>query len=73
MKEVEPDTFVDERPAPPDSDGFLPHHFSNEADVRDLLRLFEIIKVSEALRPTVAYFGPAVRGKWVAWARKPPA
>jgi SAM-dependent methyltransferase len=69
-REVEPNTFVDERPAPPGGDEFLPHHYSTEADVRDLLRSFEIIKVWEALRPAVAYFGPAVRGKWVAWARK---
>ena len=36
--EIEPDTFVDQRPESEDIDGYLPHHFCTEADVRDLLK-----------------------------------
>jgi SAM-dependent methyltransferase len=42
IREVEPNTFVDERPDSDDPDGFLPHHFCDEADVRDLLRRFTL-------------------------------
>jgi tellurite methyltransferase len=62
IKEVEPNTFVDERPHSEDSDGFLPHHYSDEADVRDLLRSFDLIKL---------YKENDTRKQWVAWARKP--
>src|SRR5262245_7362475 len=61
--EVEPNTFVDDRPDSEDSDGFLPHHFSDEADVRDFLRRFTI----ERLWPDLV---AGARGKWVARARK---
>ena len=61
--EVEPDTFVDERPDSDDPDGFLPHHFCDEADVRDLLSRFTIARLW-------ADPGASSRGKWVAWARK---
>jgi tellurite methyltransferase len=61
--EVEPNTFVDERPDSEDPDGFLPHHFCDEADVRDLLRRFTLERVwSET--------GAMGYGKWVVWARK---
>ncbi len=63
--EVEPNTFVDERGAE-DPDGFLPHHFSDEADLRDLLSAFTIIRL-EAADPKVA---PGRGPKWVAWLRK---
>ena len=59
--EVEPDTFVDERPDSDDPDGFLPHHYCDEADVRDLLSRFSIERLSQ---------DAGSRGKWVAWARK---
>jgi SAM-dependent methyltransferase len=61
--EVEPNTFVDERPDSDDPDGFLPHHYSDEADVRDLLSRFAI----ERLWPEGS---AGSRGKWIAWARK---
>ena len=61
--EVEPNTFVDERPDSEDADGFLPHHFCDEDDVRDLLRRFTLERVSIDL---IA----GAPGKWVAWARK---
>jgi SAM-dependent methyltransferase len=61
--EVEPNTFVDERPDSDDPDGFLPHHYCDEVDVRDLLSRFTI----ERLWPEL---GTGGRGKWVAWARK---
>jgi len=68
--EVEPNTFVDERPGIPDSDGFLPHHFSDEADVRDLLRGFEIIKLWADLKDVETAHGQGKSGKWVVWAGK---
>jgi SAM-dependent methyltransferase len=61
--EVEPNTFVDERSDSDDADGFLPHHFCDEADVRDLLRRFTLERVWLDA-------GPGGRGKWIAWARK---
>jgi hypothetical protein len=64
--EVEPNTFVDERPDIDDmDDGFLPHHYCDETDLRDLLRSFEIIRLWIALRESGA------RGKWIASARRP--
>jgi hypothetical protein len=63
IREVEPNTFVDERPDSDDPDGMLPHHFCDEADVRELLSRFAI----ERLSPDS---GAGSRGKWVAWARK---
>jgi SAM-dependent methyltransferase len=36
ISEIEPDTFVDESPEPDvKDDAFLPHHYCDEADVRD--------------------------------------
>ncbi len=61
--EVEPNTFVDERPDSEDPDAFLPHHYCDEADVRDLLRRFTIERLWPELRE-------GMHGKWVAWARK---
>jgi SAM-dependent methyltransferase len=63
VREVEPNTFVDERPDSEDPDGFLPHHYCDEADIRDLLSRFMI----ERLWPEL---GAGSHGKWVAWARK---
>ncbi|MDZ4720874.1 MAG: class I SAM-dependent methyltransferase [Roseiflexaceae bacterium] len=64
IHEVEPNTFVDERADSEDSDGYLPHHYCDEADVRDLLQSFTI----ERLWVTDHIDGS--HGKWVAWARK---
>ncbi len=61
--EVEPNTFVDERPDSDDPDGFLPHHYCDEADVRDLLSRFTLDRMWAELRE-------GSRGKWVVWARK---
>lgn len=69
--EVEPDTFVDERPQAADSDDFLPHHYCAEADLRDLLSAFEIIRLWADLRPHVSAEESGMIGKWVVWARKP--
>jgi len=42
IAEVEPNTFVDRRPSLEDTDdGFLPHHYCDEADLHDLLGPFE--------------------------------
>lgn len=69
--EVEPDTFIDERPDIEDSDGFMPHHFCDEADVCDLLQQFEIINLRPDLREAVTVSGPGIVGKWVASVRRP--
>jgi SAM-dependent methyltransferase len=66
IREVEPDTFLDERPESEDGDGFLPHHFCDEAGVRDLLRRFTI----EDLWLAVRMSDEGLHGRWVAWARK---
>lgn len=66
VDEVEPNTFVDERNEN-DPDGFLPHHFCDEADLRDLLREFEIINLWADLREVTLEDGSAGQvGKWVA-------
>jgi tellurite methyltransferase len=72
IKEVEPNTFLDERPDITDSDGFLPHHFCDEADIHDLLRGFEILKLWADLQKVETEHGFGKVGKWVAWVRKPP-
>jgi SAM-dependent methyltransferase len=71
IAEVEPNTFVDERSDTEDPDAFLPHHYCDEADVRDLLRSFEIVRLWAALRESVLQNRSGMMGKWVAWARKP--
>jgi len=71
VMEVEPNTFVDQRKKPADFDGYLPHHYCDEAEARDLLRRFIIERLSPALRPAPPELGEGVVGKWIAWARKP--
>jgi len=69
--EVEPNTFVDQRPDTADLDGYLPHHYSDEADARDLLHSFDIIRLWTALREREPGQGGGFIGKLIAWARKP--
>jgi tellurite methyltransferase len=70
IAEVEPNTFVDQRPDLHNmDDGFLPHHYCDEADLRDLLDAFEIIRLWTSLR--ASKYGMGVRGKWIASARRP--
>ena len=69
--EVELNTFIDQRTEPEDFDGYLPHHYCDEADVRDLLHHFTIERLWRALRPAPPQLGEGLVGKWVAWARKP--
>lgn len=73
ITEIEPDTFRDESPVPdPSDDLFLPHHFCDESDVRDLLGRFEIIRLTAELHQTTSEQGAGlVGGRWVAWASKP--
>lgn len=72
IAEVEPDTFVDQSPEPDaDDDAFLPHHYSDESEVRDLLRDFEIVKLWADVPERTPEGGLPMRGYWVAWARKP--
>lgn len=71
ITEVEPNTFVDVRPQSDDDDGFLPHHYCDEADLRDLLREFEIVKLWADLREAPPEYGPGMVGKWVVYGRKP--
>jgi tellurite methyltransferase len=72
LPRLNPNTFVDERPEMDDiDDGFLPHHYCDEADLRDLLRSFEIIRLWASLRKSKD--GAGMRGKWIASARRPPS
>jgi SAM-dependent methyltransferase len=70
IAEIEPNTFVDRRPDLDEmDDDFLPHHYCDEDDLRDLLRPFDIIRVWAALRQSED--GAGKRGKWVASVRRP--
>jgi tellurite methyltransferase len=70
ITEIEPNTFVDQRPDLDEmDDDFLPHHYCDEADLRDLLRSFEITRLWAALRPSPD--GAGMKGKWVASVRRP--
>lgn len=72
ITEIEPDTFIDDSPTPDlADDAFLPHHFSDEAEVRDLLHSFEIVKLWADLPGRTPEGELGQRGYWVAWARKP--
>jgi tellurite methyltransferase len=71
VTEVEPNTFVDDRPDSEDPDGFLPHHYCDKADLRDLLRPFEVIRLWADLQEVETARGSGLRGKWVAWVRRP--
>lgn len=72
LTEIEPDTFVDQSPTPDlMDDAFLPHHYSDETDVRDLLKRFEILKVWPDLSEPAPNSTLARRGYWVASVRKP--
>jgi SAM-dependent methyltransferase len=70
-QEPEPNTFIDPRPHTRDLDGYLPHHFCDEADLRDLMRRFTILKLWEAIHPAKPSRGPGMVGKWVVWGQKP--
>ena len=70
ISEIEPNTFVDQRPDLDEmDDDFLPHHYCDEDDLRDLLRPFEIIQLWAALRQSQD--GAGMRGKWIASVRRP--
>lgn len=70
LAEIEPNTFVDQRPDLDElDDDFLPHHYCDEEDLRDLLRSFDIIRLWTVLRPLQDDAG--MRGKWVASVRRP--
>lgn len=70
IAEIEPSTFVDQRPDLDEmDDDFLPHHYCDEDDLRDLLRLFQIIGLRKAMRKS--HDGAGMRGKWVASVRRP--
>lgn len=74
ISEVEPNTFVDESPEPDKmNDAFLPHHYCDEEEVRELLRAFEIIRLEAEFLNAPADGGLSQRGYWVAWVRKPAA
>lgn len=71
IAEVEPNTFVDQRSNLDDmDDGFLPHHYCDETDLRDLLGSFEIIGLWVSLRDSRG--GRRTRRKWIVSARRPP-
>jgi SAM-dependent methyltransferase len=63
IAEVEPDTFVDQRSGLEDTDdGFLPHHYCDEADLHDLLGPFDIIRLWTSLRESKDGCGPGASG-----------
>lgn len=69
LVEIEPHTYVDQRPEPDlRDDAFLPHYYCDEADVRDLLIGFEILNLWADLAPSEG--GLPKRGYWVASTRK---
>lgn len=71
ISEVEPNTFVDQSSQPDkDDDAFLPHHFSDEAEVRDFLSDFEIVRLWNDV-PTTSDGSLPARGYWIVSARKP--
>lgn len=66
LSEPEPNTFVDERPeVDEDDDAFLPHHFCDEDDLRDLMQGFEVLSMQTEINDT------GKPGRWVVFARKP--
>jgi tellurite methyltransferase len=71
IDEVEPNTFIDRRPNPEDRDGYLPHHYCDEAEVRDLLRRFEMIDLREAAHTSRPAAEQHLVDKWVASVRRP--
>jgi tellurite methyltransferase len=72
LVEVEPNTFVDQSPEPDrNDDAFLPHHYVDEAEVREILSSFEFIKLWADLPGRTAEGELAQRGHWVAWVQKP--
>src|SRR5262249_34182979 len=72
LTQPEPNTFVDVRPNLDDqNDAFIPHHFCDEADLRDLLREYEILRLRLDLHEIQAGSGMEIKGKWIACASKP--
>lgn len=72
MEEIEPNTFVDNRLVNPhDIDGQLPHHFCDEADLRDLFAAFEMVRLLAPMQDYTDERGTGRIGKWIVWARRP--
>ena len=72
LNEIEPNTFVDDSTTPDlADDAFLPHHYCDEAEVRDLMTGFDLIDVYADLPDQRDENGLARRGYWVATAKKP--
>jgi len=69
--EVEPNTFLDEHNTIPDDDAFLPHHYCDEADLRDLLTGFEIKSLWADVHAVVYRGLPAKAARWIAQVRTP--
>lgn len=71
VSEIEPNTFADESSHPDiDDDAFLPHHYSDEAELHEFCSAFEIIRIWAEL-PATSDGSPPQRGYWVASVRKP--
>lgn len=67
ISEIEPYTFMDETPQfDRTDDAFLPHHFADEAGVRQFLHAFQILKLWAELPQG----SQSQRGYWVVWAQK---
>src|SRR5438270_5974350 len=69
--EVEPNTFLDEHNNIPDDDAFLPHHYCDEADLRDLLTGFEMQRLWADVHDVVYRGLPAKAARWIAQVRTP--
>jgi SAM-dependent methyltransferase len=64
IREIEPNTFLDENNVY-DTDGFLPHHYFDEAETREMLSAFELVRLWTTRTPQ------GDMNRWVAVARRP--
>lgn len=71
VQEIEPNTFVDERVEGYDIDGRLPHHYVDEAALRELFGAFELVRLHPDFHEIETPQGKGLAGKWVVVARKP--
>ncbi len=70
--EVEPETYVDDSAQPDDgNDAFLPHHYTDEDELRMLMQRYEILRLWTEFLGETPDGAPAPRGYWVIVARRP--
>jgi SAM-dependent methyltransferase len=72
ITEIEPDSFVEVDDQIDESDDlYLPHHFCDEANLRDLYSAYDITELYSDLYDYTSEFGSGKAGRWVVTARKP--